>query len=199
MSEEQTEAPKGAEGLLAIGWYAYPLWRKLLTALKYQSAWCLEEAFVSILKRLRQERRATWPWAQETYLLIVPIPADPKRVRVRGFDHTQFLARLVQRVLVPWAEMSPVLQKTKKTFSNARLPADARRQLNIQGAFSCMQPITKPVLLIDDIFTTGATLEEGIRALRVAGCPRVFVLTFARSETAHDHQRYAPPLASLAS
>ncbi len=181
MPEDQPEPPNGAERTLTFGWYRNPVWRKLLTALKYQSAFCLEQSFVDIVKRVRRERKAPWPWAGEETMRVMAIPSDPQRIRVRGLDHTQFLARLIRQHLIPWAEPSVSLKRQRATQRHANLPPDQRRVMSVRGAFVCLEPITSPVLLVDDILTTGATLEEAIRILKASGCPRVYVVTFARS------------------
>lgn len=188
ITENRASPIEGICAHLAPGLYAHPLWRSLVLSTKYQSASCLETSLHYILKRLRHERTQSWPWAHEQDLLVLNIPADPKRLRARGFDHAAFFAKAVRHILVPWADVSHSLAKRRATSSNALLPATAVRRANIHQAFVCDQPITKPVLLVDDVCTTGATLEEGVRALRAAGCPRVYVFTMTMAqETAVSH------------
>ncbi len=181
VAEDQPVMP-GVQAVLSFGWYAHPLWRILLTSLKYQSAWCLTSAFEDLLKRVRRERYAPWPWAGERALIIVPIPPDSKRVRRRGCDHTMILAQCVKRVLLPWADVRPSLKKVGHTISNARLPTDVTRKVNVWGSFICEDAIDHSILLIDDVMTTGATLAEGVRALQQAGSSKIFILTFAHAD-----------------
>jgi competence protein ComFC len=62
---------------------------------------------------------------------------------------------------------------------NAALPTDETRQANVHGIFSVQQRISEPVLLVDDVLTTGATAEEAARALRLSGAPEVHVFVMA--------------------
>lgn len=161
------------------GPYADPLWRKLLTTYKYQSAYCLESVIEMILKRFRQELMEPWPWAGYGGMTLVPLPTDKKHIHHRGFDHALHLAESIRKILVPWAECRSMLKRTRRALAHANLPADLTRQANIQGVFEAGGAMTGPVLLIDDVFTTGATTNEAARALLNAGASAVHLFTLA--------------------
>jgi len=111
----------------------------------------------------------------------VPVPLHRSRLRTREFDQALALARHVsQGVGIPlWAD---VLIRHRPTLSQVGLRA-AERQRNIRGAFTVQRPQYCPgkaLLLIDDVYTTGATVQECARLLRQAGATRVDVYTLAR-------------------
>ncbi|MDO8584354.1 MAG: double zinc ribbon domain-containing protein [bacterium] len=176
--EEICEKKYSFDSLLHMGPYADPLWRLMVTRFKYKSARCLERAFVTRLQQYRESFLDAWPWSGCSTLTVVPVPSSSTRVRERGFAHTDLLAQWIQQTLVPWARVSTPLKRTHAHFANAQLPSDAYRQANVSNAFVCETPVADPVLLIDDVFTTGATVASAAEALRRAGAPTIHVLTF---------------------
>jgi ComF family protein len=114
--------------------------------------------------------------------LILPVPLHPKRLRWRGFNQSVLLARQVS-----WAYGTPmdpfVLLRCRETPPQTQLTEQERRK-NMRGAFAVNpdKPIKKKrILLIDDVYTSGATVNECSRALRRAGAKEVYVLTLARA------------------
>jgi len=109
------------------------------------------------------------------------VPLHRSKLRIREFDQALALARHVsQGVGIPlWAD---VLIRHRPTLSQVGLSA-AERQRNSRGAFTVQKPqycTGKALLLIDDVYTTGATVQECARLLRQAGATRVDVYTLAR-------------------
>jgi len=112
--------------------------------------------------------------------LLAPVPLHPKRIKNRGFNQSLFLARAFPEA--PVAREAVV--RTRHTAPQVGLNPK-QRQDNVKGAFAVTDPARvkgKSVLLIDDLFTTGATAKECARVLRRAGARRVEVLTVARVE-----------------
>jgi ComF family protein len=113
--------------------------------------------------------------------VIVPVPLHPARLRRRGYNQAALLAReLGRRVGLPVEERA--LQRVRATRSQMRLSAADRRR-NVQGAFRCADGRVRGrrVLLLDDVCTTGATLEACADALRAGGAESVWALTLARA------------------
>lgn len=112
---------------------------------------------------------------------VVPVPLHPSRRRERGFNQAEAMARhFCRRVNLPLLGGS--LSRIRPTLIQAGLSRRGRR-LNMKGAFYIKQPEIlrgKKILLMDDVFTTGATLNECSRILKEAGVARVSVLTLAR-------------------
>jgi ComF family protein len=114
--------------------------------------------------------------------LIVPVPLHPKRLRWRGFNQALLLARQVSRAYKIPADPF-VLRRDHATPPQTQLPEDERRR-NVRGAFSLDPDRSvdgKTVLLVDDIYTSGATVNECSRVLKREGAKAVFVLTLART------------------
>ncbi len=114
--------------------------------------------------------------------IIVPIPIHSTRMVDRGFNQSQELAvRLGKRIALP--VVSDVLRKGKKTKHQVELPFDLRAT-NIDGSFGVSNAERirgKRVLLIDDVFTTGSTLDEAARVLLASGASAVRAYTLAKS------------------
>jgi ComF family protein len=110
---------------------------------------------------------------------LVPVPLARERERERGFNQAALLARRIgQRLAAP--TRAGWLVRTRATRPQSDLSA-AERRANVRGAFRACEVVAgRHVLLIDDILTTGATLDACARALRAAGARRVGVLTVAR-------------------
>jgi ComF family protein len=120
-------------------------------------------------------------WSESPPEALVPVPLHRSKLRVREFDQALALARHVsQGVGIPlWAD---VLIRHRPTLSQVGLSATERRH-NIRGAFTVQKPqycAGKALLLIDDVYTTGATVQECARLLRQAGATRVDVYILAR-------------------
>jgi ComF family protein len=115
--------------------------------------------------------------------IVVPVPLFGRRQRLRGYNQSALLAREVGRLLgLPLAERG--LARRRDTLPQARsVDAEARRR-NVAGAFvgEKRRVEGRRVLLIDDVMTTGATLDACAQALRQAGATSVWALTFARED-----------------
>jgi len=124
--------------------------------------------------------------------VLVPIPLAQKRLRARGYNQSEVLARaLARQWRIP--VLPDLLVRTRETATQTALTPDTRLA-NVAGAFATGQrggrltPGRRPgvspdtnYVLIDDVFTTGATLAEAARALEQAGATKVTGITFARA------------------
>ena len=116
--------------------------------------------------------------------LIVPVPLHRRRLWQRRFNQSAAIATALGR-LSGKPVLCLALIRTRATPSQGDMPSAAARRRNVRGAFR-IEPARragmrgKTILLIDDVFTTGATIEACTRALRRAGAARVLVLTLAR-------------------
>jgi len=112
---------------------------------------------------------------------VVPVPLHRRRLAWRGFNQSSELGRAVARTLgVPlW---NHALTRTRYTQPQTRLD-HKERQANIKNAFAADRDTVrgKRVLLVDDVYTTGATLRECARTLKRAGAAGVDVLVLART------------------
>ena len=116
--------------------------------------------------------------------VIVPVPLHRRRLWTRRYNQAAELARALARLGGKPARLR-LLQRVKQTPSQGEMPSARARRRNVQGAFMIgakSQPLIqgKIVLLIDDVLTTGATVEACARTLKRAGARKVHVLALAR-------------------
>ena len=113
--------------------------------------------------------------------LLVPIPLGAARRRERGFNQAELIAFQVgRRIGVP--VLGSCLERVRETGPQVRLSRDERRE-NVAGVFRCREPLSVTGLrvgLLDDVMTTGATLDAGAQALKAGGAARVYGLVVAR-------------------
>ncbi len=112
--------------------------------------------------------------------LILPVPLAPPRLAGRGFNQALELARPLVRLLGVPLETSRI-HRRRDTAPQASLPWKERKR-NIRHAFECELDLTgKTVLVVDDVMTTGATLDELARTLKAHGAVRVENFVLARA------------------
>lgn len=144
----------------------------LIMALKFQR----QLAMAPLLAELMLEASLPWPGTPDC---LLPVPLHPRRLRERGFNQAQELARILSRhsgiPLAPqWAS------RQRHTATQSLLDATARRR-NMRDAFIVHQTPPAHVVLVDDVVTTGSTVNELARTLLRAGARRVDVWACARS------------------
>lgn len=113
---------------------------------------------------------------------ITWVPLSRRRLRKRGYDQAELLARGIARQM----GFRPVrlLKKRRDTKPQSQTGSAVKRRANISGAYVCLKPelvAGKRILLVDDIVTTGATLSEAAGVLKKAGAKEVIAVTLARS------------------
>lgn len=151
--------------------------RELIHAFKYQNKTHLRRP----LALLARERLTEFV-ASRCPDLIVPVPLHRKRLRSRGFNQAVLLGELLAYEWRLPLERQ-VLQRVRWTKPQINLSADDRRE-NVKGAFAVADSVAvagKRVLILDDVLTTGSTVEECSRMLKRAGAVDVAVITVARA------------------
>ncbi len=119
-------------------------------------------------------------------LAVVPVPLHRSKLRQRGFNQAELIARAALKVSAPDDRLKlcpAVLERKRETTSQIGLTQHQRRE-NVRGAFAVAQAHAikgREVLIVDDVFTTGATVSECARILRRAGATKVWVATVART------------------
>jgi ComF family protein len=121
-------------------------------------------------------------WDPNLFDLLIPVPLHQHRLRERGFNQSLLLVReLNRRTGIPYQKR--ILQKKRPTIPQVNL-SSAERQKGVRGAFSIMgreELEGKSILLVDDVYTTGATVNECSKVLLAGGAQRVDVLTLAHT------------------
>ncbi len=155
---------------LALFRYEFPVDR-LIQALKYGHQLPLAAWFGARLGRLL---------VAADHDLVLPLPLHPSRLQARGFNQSLEIARPVARALGVAIDPT-LLSRTRATPPQADLPLKERAG-NVRGAFACGGNLAgKRVLLVDDVMTTGSTLREAARILKLDGAVQVTVAVAARA------------------
>ncbi|OIQ86089.1 orotate phosphoribosyltransferase [mine drainage metagenome] len=124
-----------------------------------------------VAERLRDEPRPD---------LVIPMPLHPSRLQERGFNQATEIARVAcAKMRIP-LELH-ACSRTRPTPPQAGQPLHARRK-NLRGAFSCQMDMSgQRVVLLDDVMTTGASLDELARCIKRSGAARVACWVVART------------------
>jgi ComF family protein len=170
-------AIEGLCGLCRTGQHAFELarsallftdtLREIIHHLKYSDRVSLAKPLGDLLKQCLQREPFTGG-------LIVPVPLHRTRARIRGYNQAELIASRLGRPLV-----CDLLRRRKNTPSQTGLSRN-QRKLNLAGAFEVRRAISGAVIVVDDVYTTGSTMNEIAKTFKRAGADRVEVLTVAR-------------------
>lgn len=171
----QLPMPPPLTSCLAAVSYAYP-WSFLLTRFKFRGEPGLAARLATLMRHI--------PDASKLLLdcdLVLPMPLSRGRLRERGFNQALLLAK----VLAPAKTDAHLLLRLRHTQPQSELPREQRLR-NLQGAFGlaplrATEVLDRHVLLVDDVMTTGASLQTAALALRQGGARRVDALVLART------------------
>jgi ComF family protein len=167
-------------GVISTGFYhSLPL-RRLVAELKYQGVTAVAQQVHEYLSDVYQRREGVFPWTKESAVAIQPMPLSPSRERDRGFNQAAWIA---DRMRACWmtddARIINILARRCSHTPQAKIHDVALRKVNVAGEFIATSRITRPIVLVDDVVTSGSTAAEAARALLLAGVPRVYLATLA--------------------
>ena len=151
--------------------------RQLIHALKYDALYpaaeVMADAMAETIREMNLPEDTVLTWVTTTRM----------RQLSRGGDHGRALCQAVaDRVELP---MRQLLIRTRSARTQRGLNA-RERQTNLRGVFCCREELSVPVLIVDDVHTTGATLQACTEALREAGSPAVYAVTATRVQNGED-------------
>ena len=162
--------------LRSIAFYE-PTLREVIRLFKYHK----KLGFAKLLSQLIEAHFPT-DLSADAYDFLLPVPLHRKRQRDRGFNQAEQIAKGVAKFWkVP--VRTDILRRIKYTERQSRLNSPRERVDNIRGAFDVRSPKVIrgcSLLLVDDIFTTGTTVNEILKVLKTAGATRVDVFVLAR-------------------
>ena len=151
--------------------YTFPV-DKLIQILKYRHQLALAH--------LLGELMAAAVRAQPRPDCILPMPLHPARLRERGFNQAHEIAKVITKKLCLGLEPA-IATRTVNTPPQAMLALDARRK-NVKGAFACHSDVRdRHIALVDDVMTSGATLNELTKTLKQAGAREISIWVVARA------------------
>jgi len=166
----RTVLPAGLEVISAAPYEGIA--RRLVTKLKFSARLALADVAADRMVRA---------WGATRHGFLVPVPAAPARARGRGYDHAYALARVVQDRTLASVQLDLARDDGPRQVGRPRqeriVDPPRIRRINPE-----VGPPPDDVWLVDDVVTTGATLEACAAVLREAGAERVRALTFARAD-----------------
>lgn len=170
------------DGLFIARPYRHRLLQKLVFALKYRFIATAAEP----LGQLLAESVSHHPFPLPE--LIIPVPLHPRRLRFRGFNQAEVLARKLMSLLLPGSPVpirTDLLKRVRFTKPQMKTDSKPERLANLSDAFvvtleTAGPLVGKAIWLIDDVATTGTTFDECARTLKAAGAKTVWGVVVAR-------------------
>ena len=168
-------SPPDFDSTQALFRYAYPV-SGLLQQYKYADALHLAQTFAQLM-----HERFTLPVDnQADNCLIIPMPLHPSRLQERGFNQALEIAKSVSKLSGISLDFV-CCQRVKPSPPQATLSLKERVK-NVRGAFACRNSLAgKSVMIIDDVMTTGATMNALSVAIKAAGAQQVACMVVART------------------
>ncbi|MFH1979057.1 MAG: ComF family protein [Patescibacteria group bacterium] len=171
----ETSSSQCENKILAATSYGSPVIKKAIRALKYQKAKRVAKPLAKLIHtRLMNE--------VQPHSLIIPIPLSKKRLRERGFNQAELIAKELSDIM-SIKVLTYVLRRDRHTISQVDIKDRKKRLNNLKNAFSVknkhlIQGVD--IFVIDDVSTTGATINEACRVLKLAGAKSVTGVVVAR-------------------
>lgn len=161
-------------GIIYTGYFKDPILKELIHVYKYQRVSALSEMLAGLLiQRIKEEKL--------NFDIVAFVPLSRKRKAWRGFNQAEEIARLVATKLKK--PLFTSIEKTKETKTQVGLPKK-KREKNLAEVFKVKDPkkqfAGKRVLLVDDVTTTGTTLNECAKSLKNAGARVIWGAVIAK-------------------
>lgn len=169
------------DGIFVASRYSVPLLSRAIHTYKYRFVEALSEPLGDLLTEAVRQSDLPLPDA------LVPVPLHPRRLRFRGFNQSELLARKLGASILPdrILPVETLLLRTRYTMPQMKTESKEERLKNLKGAFALSKKDAsdirgKSFWLVDDVVTTGTTLEECATVLKDAGAVSVFGVVLAR-------------------
>lgn len=145
--------------------------KKIVHSLKYRG-------YTRVVERLMAPLLVGALGGEGRFDAVAPVPLHRSRLRSRGFNQAELMARAVaKRIGVPFFDK---LRAVRRTRDQVEL-SGAGRRANVEGAFEAKGRVGGRILLVDDVFTTGATMSACAETLLRAGAREVYALSLCRT------------------
>jgi competence protein ComFC len=168
------------EQLVSI-WEYEGLVKKLIYYIKYKGAFDIIDELVEKAFEIREPKIVLSPGKHKPEeITITFVPMFKKKKKQRGFNQAEVIAKKVGEIIN--REVVPLLEKIKDTPSQTALNKEERME-NVKGSFKRKEGVScnDNVLLVDDVWTSGATMQECCKILKKSGVKKVFGFTLART------------------
>lgn len=174
--------------LLAVTSYGLKPVQELIQTLKYKKLASALKPWPSLIKNYLSALPDLK--IDQTKTIIIPVPIHKSKERQRTFNQSELLAKLLARIFKDYYRLDqelpvvPALSKIKTTLSQTECPDYKTRAKNVAGSLVAVKPALiqdKNVILVDDVFTSGATMNEAARILKEAGARKIFGFVLAKA------------------
>lgn len=182
-----TTKAKALSGTTAVLFdYHHPLIKKAIWALKYERRVALGRYFGNALYREFFKQLTKGNKLANEEIILLPIPAGKKAIAMRGYNHATVIANTIAKygradgmnILVG----NDILYKKKENTQQVKMREKGKREQNVLGIFGVHHKELirgKTIILIDDVITTGATINEAKRAVKEHGPKRILAIAVA--------------------
>jgi ComF family protein len=162
------------DGVFVASYFKDPLVRKMIHNFKYRFAKNLSQPLALLMAQSLHNSHFPAPD------LIIPVPLHPRRLRWRGFNQAEEIARSLD-LRIPLN--TDILKRIRYTHPQVTMRNKKSRENNVQDAFALHDPSLirgKNILLVDDIMTTGATIMACATVLKNSGAGKIYAIVIAR-------------------
>lgn len=168
--------------LAAAGFYGDEILDPLISLLKYQRIKQAAVPLGEILTNYLEDLFKNYELEMKDFL-IIPVPLHRQKEKQRGFNQSYLLAnQLSKNTGLPIA--NDILKRTKNTASQVELKDKEKREINVKNCFTLENSELlngKNIIVLDDVFTTGATMKEAAAVIKKAGVKKVIGLVIAKT------------------
>jgi competence protein ComFC len=178
-------SPLAEKDCFALFDYNHPLTKEIIWEIKYKGNHVLAEKMGLLLfDTITAELEERNVFTSSPEVLLVPLPISGKRLFERGWNQAELLSKAVKEhdTTNRFKHLTGQLVKTRHTESQTKTGSRKERLENLRGSMKLQHPPRvsgRTVVLIDDVYTTGATCAEAKRPLREAGVWKTYVFTLA--------------------
>lgn len=162
--------------------YEFPLVEKILKTMKYRFVKSLADHCAQLM--IKYFEKKILPAFLAISPIVLPVPLHPRRLNWRGFNQSEIIAQKIAEHF-NWPCDPHLIKRIKNLKPQADIKDKKTRRKNVSGIFTCANSETvnnQQVILIDDISTTGSTLDDCARALKSAGAKEVIGFVLARNK-----------------
>lgn len=165
--------------------------RDLIHALKYDRVARAAEILAKILSLYIEHITVRYPEFKANDFVIFPMPLHRKKERKRGFNQSSLILKSLNKLILEqnkntflFCSSLGIIKRKKNTPSQTKCKSKKERIAHMEDAFEIISPekiADKNVIILDDVFTSGATMNEAVRAVKNAGARKVIALVIAKT------------------
>ncbi len=167
--------------VFAVCAYAEPLWQGLIRVLKYEAIEGVAVPLGEVLARFRTGMTPWWPAGMGDGWTLIPLPTEPEHIRERGGDHMEIWRHLWRELLPDVIDGRGLIHRRQGAGAQAARQTKGAREQAMAGRFLIRPCTDARIILLDDVYTTGSTIQAAAAACMEAGAKEIVVLVAAFS------------------